>query len=196
MLNILLNPKGQQGSSMIEVLVTIVILAFGLLGLAGMQMRVQSNELESYQRAQALVLLSDMTERIKTNGTNASNYVSVNTLGTGTANIICAAPAAAANVATYDQCEWSNLLKGAAETKGASKIGAMEGARGCITLAKAANATPGVCTPAVYQISVAWQGQNATVTPTDSCGAGSYGSNDAFRRVISTRVSIPLLGCT
>ena len=49
---------------MIEVLVTMVIIAFGLLGMAGLQMRMQTSEMESYQRSQALLLLNDMANRI------------------------------------------------------------------------------------------------------------------------------------
>ena len=48
-----------RGVSLIEVLVTIVILAVGLLGLAGLQMRLQSSEVEAYQRTQASLLLED-----------------------------------------------------------------------------------------------------------------------------------------
>ena len=49
---------------MIEVLVSLLIIVLGLLGLAGLQVRIQQSEFESYQRAQALVLLQDMVERI------------------------------------------------------------------------------------------------------------------------------------
>ena len=54
----------QGGATMIEVLITIVILAFGLLGLVGLQAKVQLAEVESYQRAQAVVLLNDMADRL------------------------------------------------------------------------------------------------------------------------------------
>ncbi|MGE5027346.1 MAG: prepilin-type N-terminal cleavage/methylation domain-containing protein, partial [Betaproteobacteria bacterium] len=47
------------GFSMIEILVTLVILLIGLLGLAGLITRSQQAEMESYQRAQALILLQD-----------------------------------------------------------------------------------------------------------------------------------------
>ena len=67
--------KLQCGASMIEVLVTTVILAIGLLGLAGLQSRLGLSEMESYQRAQALVLLQDMANRIATNRADAANYV-------------------------------------------------------------------------------------------------------------------------
>src|SRR5207237_9309263 len=73
----------QHGATMIEVLITIVILAFGLLGLVGLQAKVQLADFESYQRAQAVVLLSDMVDRINANPCTADNYVSASVFGTG-----------------------------------------------------------------------------------------------------------------
>jgi len=40
--------KPQRGVSLIEVLVTMVIMAFGLLGLAALNSRIQLGEMESY----------------------------------------------------------------------------------------------------------------------------------------------------
>ena len=57
----------QRGASLIEVLVTLVIVAFGLLGIVGMQARLQVSEMEAYQRSQALLLLNDMANRIAIN---------------------------------------------------------------------------------------------------------------------------------
>ena len=43
--------NAQQGSSLIEVLVTLVILMLGLLGLVGLMVQSQRAQMESYQRA-------------------------------------------------------------------------------------------------------------------------------------------------
>lgn len=180
-----------RGTSLIEVLVAVVILAFGLLGLAAFQMRSQAFELESFQRAQALILLEDISARIQANSANAASYVS-SSLGTGAAACTVSGNGSAAD----DQCEWSNLLQGSAELSGSSKIGAMVGARGCITQIQAPNTTAGVCAPGIYRISVAWQGLSATAAPADTCGTGNYGGNDALRRVVSTQIAVALLGCT
>src|SRR5215207_8909834 len=112
----------QRGTSLIEVLVTILILAFGLLGLSGLQSRLQIADMESYQRAQALVLLEDMTSRIATNRALAANYViaSATPLGAG---MNC--PTAAATRQEIDAMQWCNALQGAAEVTGTSKVGAM-----------------------------------------------------------------------
>ena len=48
------------GFSLIEVLVTLVLLAIGLIGLAGLQAKTSLAEMESYQRAQALIIAQDL----------------------------------------------------------------------------------------------------------------------------------------
>jgi type IV pilus assembly protein PilV len=181
---------------MMEVLVTLLILAFGMLGLAGLQMRVQVAEMESYQRAQAVVLLSDMLERINANRASAATYVTASPLGTADTS----QPASCAGLATgpaRDKCEWSYALQGAAEKTGAASVGAMIGARGCIQEIQAPNPASPACRPGVYRVTVAWQGLNATVAPplALSCGAGSYGSNAAVARAISANVTVGLTGC-
>ena len=189
--------KAQQGTTMLEVLVTIIILAFGMLGLAGLQSKIFVAEMESYQRGQAILLMNDMVERINANRSAASTYV----LGTATLGTGDSQPADCSTVAAglaRDKCEWSNALKGAAETSsGAAKVGGAIGARGCITLIQAKNEAAGVCTPGVYLVTVAWLGMNATTSPSSTCGQGStdYGSDDRYRRAVSARVSIGLPSC-
>ncbi len=183
----------QQGTTLLEVLITIVILAFGLLGLAGLQSKMTLAEMGSYQRGQAILLLNDMVGRINANRTNAQLYVSGTTFGTGDTT----QPASCATLATLeaqDQCEWSKALQGAAETSGTAQVGAMVGARGCITQIQAANSAAGVCTPGTYQVAVAWQGSNLTAAPHVSCGQNSYG-DERYRRVLSTNLSIGLPTC-
>ena len=144
------------GVTMLEVLITIVIVVFGLLGLAGLQARMQAAELESYQRTQALVLLQDMVDRITTNRKNAVQYVTAG-VGTGTAEADCTL----LNGHQRDLCEWSNALLGASEKSGGVKVGAMIGARGCIT-------NPVAAPPREFVIAIAWQGLTPTTTPAGS----------------------------
>src|SRR5215213_4238343 len=92
----------QRGASMIEILVTLVIIAFGLLGMAGLQMRMQVSEIEAYQRSQALLLLDDMASRIATNRNNAAAYVASTTTYGGTD----ACPTATTTTADRDLKDW------------------------------------------------------------------------------------------
>ena len=174
-------PGGKQrGVTMIEVLVTIVIVTIGLLGLAGLQARIQAAELESYQRVQALILLQDMVDRIKANRDQAVSYVTTG-VGTGGTPIVLSTCTAMTGY-QRDLCEWTAALQGASETAGSARVGAMIGARGCIS-------NPVTTMPYEFVISVAWQGITPTSIPTAStCGQGSYGTNDALRRVVTSRV--------
>ena len=74
--------KKNHGFTLIEVLISMVILAIGLLGLAGIQMMGLQNNLSSYHRGQATLLVYDMADRMRTNIVHAklgsdSNYVKI-----------------------------------------------------------------------------------------------------------------------
>ena len=122
-------PARNRGSSMLEILVTMLILAIGMLGLASLQGHAHTAELESYQRAQALVLLQDISSRMDGNITNAAGYV---TTGVGTGATDASDCTTLASRAATDLCEWSKALKGSSETKGGSTVkqGAMIDGRG------------------------------------------------------------------
>jgi len=170
----------QRGTSMLEVLVTILILAIGMLGLAALQGQAHTSELESYQRGQALVLLQDISSRMEGNINNAASYVT-GALGTGATD--ASDCTSLGTRAATDLCEWSKALKGSSETKSGAKQGAMIDGRGCVQ-------TTGVAD--TYLISVVWQGLNATATPATTCGQNSYDS-ETTRRAVTTLIRIPNL---
>jgi len=172
--------KTQYGTSMLEVLITIVILTIGLLGLAGLQSRLQASEMEAYQRAQALILLNDMASLLASNRANAADYLIApdKPLGVGAT---CSAFAG-------DLATWCDALQGASETSGAGNVGAMVGGRGCIEDLGGDGSE--------YLITVAWQGLTPISAPPAgvTCGAGKYdGGNcdgDQCRRTVTTIVRI------
>ena len=171
----------QGGTSMIEVLVSIVIVVLGLLGLAGLQSHATLAEMESFQRSQAILLLQDMVDRINANRLKAPAYVTLSPAGTDEGMLPCGALTGPPR----DLCEWNNALVGAAETSvGGTQVGAMIGARGCVVNTVAVM-------PLQYEVSVVWQGVTPTKAPATLCGSGLYG-NEATRRAITTTVTI---GC-
>jgi type IV pilus assembly protein PilV len=170
----------QRGTSLIEVLVTLFILTIGLLGLAGLQSRLQVSELEAYQRAQALMLLNDMASRVATNRSAAASYVTGPPLGGMTS-----CPTTTSTQQQRDAGEWCNALKGAGETSGTSNVGAMIGGRGCVESLGGRE----------YLVTVAWQGLTAIAAPAVTCGQGSYNGgteciNDLCRRTVTTIIRI------
>ncbi|WP_024871299.1 type IV pilus modification protein PilV [Tolumonas lignilytica] len=189
------NSQYQQGMTLLEVLISLVILAFGILVLANLQGKIQLSDIESYQRTQAILLLSDMTDRINSHRLNAASYASATTIGTGDSQPSdCTGISSTVSAAARDICEWSNELKGANEKIGSTNTGAMTNARGCITQLQAPDSTAGICTPGIYQIAVVWQGMVSSATPTITCGQNLYGS-EALRRVISSQITVGLTSC-
>lgn len=57
----------QAGFSMIEVLVVIVVLSFGMLGIAGLQANTAKFKINSWARAAASVQFSDLADRVRAN---------------------------------------------------------------------------------------------------------------------------------
>lgn len=63
--------RKETGATLIEVLVAMVVLAIGLLGLAGLQATsIQSNH-SAYYRSQATLLAGDLADRMRANRTEA-----------------------------------------------------------------------------------------------------------------------------
>lgn len=175
-----------RGFTLIEVLVTLLILAVGLLGLAGLHATMLRSELESVQRTQAMLLLEDMANRVRTNPVEARKADSayLDEYGTGASFADCSTPVLA------DKCAWDTSLKGAAvETDGGDQIGAMIGARGCVE-----RLNGDTTSQVLLRITVAWQGLSPTVAPDLACGAGDYGADDSQRRAVSVVVALAYLG--
>lgn len=60
-------PNFHQGFTLIEVMVAVLVLAIGLLGLAGLQATaVRSND-SAFMRSQATILAYDMSDRLRAN---------------------------------------------------------------------------------------------------------------------------------
>lgn len=56
-----------RGFSMIEVLITLVVLSIGLLGIAGLQVTGMQSNRSAYYRSQATIIAYDMIDRMRTN---------------------------------------------------------------------------------------------------------------------------------
>ena len=187
-------PLGNAGFTLIEVLVTLAVIALGLLGLAALQVRVHQAELEAYSRAQAIILLDDMANRINANRATAQCYAFATTGGSPYLGVPDAGHTAPLTCAGYgdtntqqravsDLNEWDAGLQGTAEQVGANAVGGALGARGCVTYDAATQ---------TYTVAVAWQGIVDTAAPAVACGNSAYG-RESQRRVVWTTLKIATL---
>jgi len=112
----------QRGFSLIEAMVAIVVMALGILGILGVQLRTLADNQTGVRRAQALRLIEDLSERIKANPDaigNATSYVSNwgATLSTPTdCSIATGFPTTScspAQLAAYDKDRWIRSVRAA-----------------------------------------------------------------------------------
>ncbi|MDD2712460.1 MAG: type IV pilus modification protein PilV [Simplicispira sp.] len=99
------------GIALIESLVAIVVMALGILGILGVQMRTLTDTQTSVRRAQAIRLIEDLSERMKVHPNalnNLASYVSAfdNTPTPGN----CTNGCSAAQQASYDLAIWKQTV--------------------------------------------------------------------------------------
>lgn len=68
------NPSKNHGFSLVEVMVTLLLLTVGMLGLVVMQARGIQYTSDSAQRNNALMLANEAMELLRANPTNATDY--------------------------------------------------------------------------------------------------------------------------
>jgi type IV pilus assembly protein PilV len=103
----------QKGLTLLEILISLVVLSVGLLGIAGMQATGLRNNHAAYTKTQATALAMDMADRIRANPQGAADYNNFDTSGTIPADPGCISSAAgctAARVAQFDKYQWSQPL--------------------------------------------------------------------------------------
>ncbi len=126
--------RKQAGTSLIEIMVSIVVIAIGLLGLASMQMNALKFQKTASQRSEAVQAAYDLGDRMRANfvytlpelfaverTANEAKYTSVGNYVTKqaatyspAANCTLAPPAVACDtnqIATYDLAEWQRGLQ-------------------------------------------------------------------------------------
>ena len=115
--------KHQKGFSLIEVLVTMVIISFGLLGIAGVIVNALKNNNSSYARTQASVLANDIIDRMRANRTTAETAPYAY-------NLALTADPAGSGVVLNDLTQWRAAL-----------AAAMPSGTGSVTMADATQVT-------------------------------------------------------
>ena len=112
----------QNGFTLVEMLIAVIILSIGLLGLAGLQITSLKFNYSSEQRTQATILAYDMIDRMRANKTLAEAGSYDVAMGDGPAGSVDCRSAACnpASMATYDVNQWL------------CQLGSSDGAAGCL----------------------------------------------------------------
>jgi len=103
-----------KGFTLLEVLISVLVLSTGLLGVAGLQLTGLKNNYNSELRSQAKQLAYDIADRMRSNPTEAnsgSSYL-IDIAELATSTIDCEANSCSeADMAKYDLNSWKSALR-------------------------------------------------------------------------------------
>jgi type IV pilus assembly protein PilV len=161
--------RAQAGFTLLEVLITIVIVAVGLLGTAALQAYAIKVSQGGQFRTQAVLLATDLLERLEANNAAAATGSYVADLPRTTAASDCsAASCTASEMAAYDLSRFQERMQAALPDSSAS-----------ITRDGAG--------PWVYQIKITWKERSFKQKSTTS----STGNTETFSYTVQRRVNDP-----
>ena len=108
-------PSTSQGFALLETLVALLVVALGLLGILGLQMRTLADTQNGVRQAQAIRLIESLGERVRLNPNSnvqavADNYVTDWGDVTGTVPSNCDAGCSAADLAKFDIAQWKQTV--------------------------------------------------------------------------------------
>ncbi len=136
------------GFTLIEVLIAALVLAVGLLGLAGLQAASIKNNLSAYNRSQVTQLAYDMADRMRANKNESLDPATGNVIATGTYLTMAPADAAAqANCATTTGCTAAQMAQNDLFQWNAALTGVLNGGTGTITAVAATR---------VFTVTINW----------------------------------------
>jgi type IV pilus assembly protein PilV len=196
------NARRIAGVSLIELLVSLVILSLGVLAVVALQLVAKRNNADAGQRTIAAQLAYDLIERMRGNSSpatlNAYRVAAVGRQSLATPNPNCGAAACTpAQLAAWDLWQWERALDGVAEQAGGTATGGLVMPTACVD-------GPAGGGDGLYTVTIVWRGTvpipdgnaGTTTAPTPlGCGrnlqvSGEYvygegGNNDRFRRSVS-----------
>lgn len=177
----------QSGVSLVEVLVTLILISVALLGTASLQIVSKQSNFHAVQRTTAAHLVNDLIQRMRSNREVLEDYFPDEELGGGSLgqqpDVDCAAVnanCAGTQLAAYDLWQWEQQLDGAMEKSGSRNTGGLLEPTACIT-------GPVTGDDGIYQVAIAWRGQTEHVNPViHDCGedTGKYGTSNEYRHVL------------
>jgi type IV pilus assembly protein PilV len=136
------NASRTRGFTLVEVLVSLVILSIGLLGIAKLMIFSSHSNDSAYLRSQATDLAYQMLDNMRANTAQAvvpgGSYITPLNAAASDPGFTCVATAACANLALYDVFQWKLRLNA---NSGLLPAGALPNGQGSVATALVAGQT-------------------------------------------------------
>jgi type IV pilus assembly protein PilV len=160
----------QYGNTMIEIMISLIVLSLGSLSAAGLQIVSKNLNHEAQQNLVASFVANDIIEKMRNNPGSLANYGGTinGSVSTTEPAPVCsaAAPCTISQMATHDLWLWQQMLNGASVQIGGANATRLVQATGCITN----NAGQ-------VQVTIAWFGSMQTADANVVAGCGTAGVN-------------------
>ena len=189
--------KNQRGFSMLEVLISMLVIMIGVLGIAGMQMLAVNNTENARYEGQAAILASSLAAEMQANPgywtTVATAGVTGTTVTGGATVATCnGATCSPAELAYYDLYNLGAAMSGAA-TLAASGVAAgatyngtaLPNGAAAISCTAATVTTPTICT-----IKLTWNETNTAISNKTGTESGVLATGTVQQHDYQTLVSI------
>ena len=100
-----------RGTTLIEVLISLLILSVGILGMAGLQVVSLRNAQSAEHRTRVNILAADVAERLLANSASASALVQEPGAGLLSASCLTTAGCSEAAMVLHDLAEWGTAVR-------------------------------------------------------------------------------------
>lgn len=195
----MLNRDKQRGAGLIEVLVAVLVVAFAVLSMAGLQTVSKKNTREAMLRSTAARMSQSLIERMRANASAtaldayldaAANGLGGGVMGSAPLKNCLTQACSPTELAYFDVWQWEQVLDGAMEVivdgTQTDAVGGLVAPSACLT-------GPAGGGDGVYALTLVWYG--AIEMPADTgvlcaLGTGSYGANDVLRRTLTLETYI------
>lgn len=171
--------KKQSGFSMLEVLVSLVIVMIGALGMAGIQMLSISNTETARYQSLAAILASSMTAEIQGNGGNGSYWRGAPTGISVTGGAVSGGPTASSSCGV--SCSSSQVAGNSLLTWATSIANVLPTATGTVSC----TSTPAICT-----VRLQWTENNVALNKTTGTETGMFAAGQQGAQSYQTVVTV------
>jgi type IV pilus assembly protein PilV len=150
----------QQGVTLVESMIALLVISIGLLGIASLQITAMSQNNSSLNHSKAVWYAYNMSDRIRANLSEFNNYNGIDTSNSYSQDCMSSA-CTNAQMLTADAADWSTMIAN------------LPGGRGII-----ANTADGL------QVSVMWDDEGTGATGTN-CGTNPNVDLTCYRLVVA-----------
>jgi type IV pilus assembly protein PilV len=143
----LVKKQFQQGVTLVESMIALLVISIGLLGIASLQITAMSQNASSLHHSQAVWYAYNMSDRIRANIGEFANYDGIDTSNSYSQDCM-GGPCTSAQMLTADAADW------------AAMTGNLPGGRGIID----------TTADGLLEVSVMWDDEGTGATGTDCTG--------------------------